>query len=128
MEEITQAILKTMEVKPLEAGCQEASIHSRETFLACGAPASAIVWHPRERRAYLMCAARPQLPDQHRLAVAHVVLATEVFGLCERGGGPNCSRRRRCLNRRNLLFADKKKGQDASTSWPCRSLQSTARE
>lgn len=36
--------------------CQEASIHSRETFIACGAPGAAVVWHQKDRRAYVMCA------------------------------------------------------------------------
>ena len=37
--------------------CQEASIHSRETFMPCGAPAAAIVWHERDgKHLYLMCA------------------------------------------------------------------------
>lgn len=36
--------------------CEEASIHSRETFIACGAPAVAVVWHKRDgKHTYLMC-------------------------------------------------------------------------
>lgn len=38
--------------------CEEASIHSRETFIPCGAPAAAIVWHQHDgKHTYLMCAA-----------------------------------------------------------------------
>ena len=38
-------------------GCEEASIHSRETFIPCGAPAAAVVWHKRDgKHTYLMCA------------------------------------------------------------------------
>jgi hypothetical protein len=35
--------------------CEEASIHSRETFIPCGALAAAVIWHQRDKRAYLMC-------------------------------------------------------------------------
>lgn len=37
--------------------CQEASIHSRETYIPCGAPSTSVVWHSRDKRAYLMCSA-----------------------------------------------------------------------
>jgi hypothetical protein len=37
--------------------CQEASIFSRETYIPCGAAAAAVVWHDKEQRAYVMCAA-----------------------------------------------------------------------
>jgi hypothetical protein len=37
--------------------CEEASINSRETFIPCGAPAKAVVWHERDgKHTYLMCA------------------------------------------------------------------------
>ena len=36
--------------------CQDASPMSRETFIPCSAPASAIVWHQKDRCAYTMCA------------------------------------------------------------------------
>lgn len=35
--------------------CEEASMHSRETYIPCGAPATGIVYHAKDRRAYLMC-------------------------------------------------------------------------
>lgn len=35
--------------------CQEASIHSRETYIPCGAQSSCIVWHAKDKRAYPMC-------------------------------------------------------------------------
>jgi len=36
--------------------CQEASIHSRQSYIACGAPGEAIVFHDRDgRQAYIMC-------------------------------------------------------------------------
>jgi hypothetical protein len=35
--------------------CQEASIHSRETYIACGKPAVAVIWHEKDKRAYPMC-------------------------------------------------------------------------
>jgi hypothetical protein len=38
--------------------CQEASIHSRETYIPCGAPAAAVIWHQNDgHHTYLMCAA-----------------------------------------------------------------------
>lgn len=38
--------------------CEEASTLSRETFIPCGAPAAAVVWHRRDgKHTYLMCAA-----------------------------------------------------------------------
>jgi hypothetical protein len=37
--------------------CEEASIHSKKTFIPCGAPAVAVVWHERDgKHTYLMCA------------------------------------------------------------------------
>lgn len=38
--------------------CQEASPLSKETFIPCGGtgPASKLVWHQKDRRAYVMCA------------------------------------------------------------------------
>lgn len=36
--------------------CVEASQLSRETFIACGAPAVGLVWHDNDRKAYPMCA------------------------------------------------------------------------
>jgi hypothetical protein len=43
---------------PMPAGavCQEASIFSRASYLACGTPAVALIYHERDRRGYLMCA------------------------------------------------------------------------
>lgn len=35
--------------------CEEASIHSREKFIACGCRAAALVWHDRDQKAYAMC-------------------------------------------------------------------------
>jgi hypothetical protein len=35
--------------------CQDASPLSRGTFIPCGAPACVVIWHQRDRRAYLMC-------------------------------------------------------------------------
>ena len=45
------------ETQPIPAGarCQEASMFSRGSYLPCNGPASAIVRHPREKRAYFMC-------------------------------------------------------------------------
>lgn len=40
---------------PKGARCQEASIFSRENYIACGQPAVAIVYHPKEHRGYYMC-------------------------------------------------------------------------
>ncbi len=38
--------------------CEEASILSRETYIPCGAPAAAIVWHAHDgKHIYLMCLA-----------------------------------------------------------------------
>jgi hypothetical protein len=36
--------------------CQEASILSRETYIPCGVLGAAVVWHGKDRRAYVMCA------------------------------------------------------------------------
>lgn len=37
--------------------CQEASVHSRETFVACGAPGAAVIFHQHDgRNVYVMCA------------------------------------------------------------------------
>lgn len=35
--------------------CEEASTLSRETFIPCGAPVDAVVYHSRDKRAYMMC-------------------------------------------------------------------------
>mgnify|MGYP001566525523 CR=1 FL=1 len=35
--------------------CQEASPLSKENYIPCGAVATAIIWHERDGRAYLMC-------------------------------------------------------------------------
>lgn len=35
--------------------CEEASVLSRATFIPCGMPAIAVVWHNKDRRAYRMC-------------------------------------------------------------------------
>ena len=37
--------------------CQEASVMSRNRYIPCGAPATAIVHHDKDRRSYYMCAA-----------------------------------------------------------------------
>lgn len=37
--------------------CQEASIHSVSRYIACGAPAEALVWHEKDQRVYPMCKA-----------------------------------------------------------------------
>lgn len=37
--------------------CQEASIHSRETFIACARPGAQFVFHEKDRRVYVMCEA-----------------------------------------------------------------------
>lgn len=36
--------------------CQEASVLSFATYIPCGAPAGAVVWHEKDKRAYIMCA------------------------------------------------------------------------
>ena len=38
-----------------KCSCEEASMHSRGTYVPCGERAVALVWHDRDRRAYLMC-------------------------------------------------------------------------
>jgi hypothetical protein len=35
--------------------CEEASIHSNRTYIPCNSPAYGIVWHDRDKRAYVMC-------------------------------------------------------------------------
>lgn len=40
---------------PEDSKCQEASVLSRFDYIPCGHPAVAIVYHRRDRRAYLMC-------------------------------------------------------------------------
>ena len=40
---------------PQDARCQEASIFSQSAYIACNAPAVAIVYHARDRRGYYMC-------------------------------------------------------------------------
>lgn len=40
---------------PQDARCQEASPFSREVYIACNAPAVAIVRHDKDRRSYYMC-------------------------------------------------------------------------
>jgi hypothetical protein len=35
--------------------CQEASQFSRETYIPCGASATSIIWHNKDRKAYAMC-------------------------------------------------------------------------
>jgi len=35
--------------------CQEASIHSHETFIPCGRPGYSAVFHSKDRRVYVMC-------------------------------------------------------------------------
>lgn len=37
--------------------CEEASILSREKFIPCCRPVVALVWHERDKRAYMMCLA-----------------------------------------------------------------------
>ncbi len=37
--------------------CQEAHPFSRERYIPCGEPATAIVYHDRDRRSYYMCPA-----------------------------------------------------------------------
>ena len=39
------------------ARCEEASTFSREKYIPCGAPASAAVWHKKDRRMCVMCEA-----------------------------------------------------------------------
>lgn len=41
---------------PKGATCQEASMHSRGSYIPCGNLASAIVHHPKDKRSYYMCA------------------------------------------------------------------------
>jgi len=38
-----------------DARCQEASILSRGTYIACSAPATTIVYHEKDGRGYFMC-------------------------------------------------------------------------
>jgi len=55
-----EAPLMTYEAQPLNLDgiiCQEASTRSISTYIACGAPAVALVWHERDKRAYPMCKA-----------------------------------------------------------------------
>jgi len=40
---------------PDDAKCQEASILSRESYIPCGAKATTIVYHEKDRRGYFMC-------------------------------------------------------------------------
>ena len=40
---------------PPGAKCQEASIHSVNRYIACGDPATTIVYHERDNRGYYMC-------------------------------------------------------------------------
>jgi hypothetical protein len=40
---------------PADATCQEASPLSRETYIPCGATATAIVYHEKDHRGYYMC-------------------------------------------------------------------------
>ena len=40
---------------PDGARCQEASMHSVNRYIACGAPATTIVFHDRDNRGYYMC-------------------------------------------------------------------------
>lgn len=40
---------------PDGAECQEASIHSREKYIPCRAPATTIVFHEKDGRGYYMC-------------------------------------------------------------------------
>ncbi len=40
---------------PEEARCQEASIFSQSSYIACNQPAAAIVYHERDARGYYMC-------------------------------------------------------------------------
>ena len=42
---------------PDGAECQDASILSMHSYIPCGKPASAIIYHERDRRGYFMCAA-----------------------------------------------------------------------
>ena len=35
--------------------CEEASMFSKETYIPCGQPATSIVWHNKDKRAYAMC-------------------------------------------------------------------------
>lgn len=35
--------------------CEEASLLSKETYLPCGQPATHVIYHRRDKRAYLMC-------------------------------------------------------------------------
>ncbi len=39
-----------------ECPCQEASPRSHDEFIACGAPGAKMVFHQKDRRAYVMCA------------------------------------------------------------------------
>jgi hypothetical protein len=50
----------TYEVTPLNLEgltCQEASMFSHATYIACGAPAEALVWHEKDKRVWPMCKA-----------------------------------------------------------------------
>lgn len=35
--------------------CEEASTLSREFFIPCAKPAQSLIWHERDRKAYMMC-------------------------------------------------------------------------
>jgi hypothetical protein len=40
---------------PAGARCQEASHLSRQSYIACRAPATHVIWHDKDRRGYYMC-------------------------------------------------------------------------
>lgn len=57
-----EALVDPMTYEPLALNlegidCQEASIHSVSKYIACGAPAEALVWHEKDQRVYPMCKA-----------------------------------------------------------------------
>jgi Zn finger protein HypA/HybF involved in hydrogenase expression len=37
------------------ASCEEASVLSKESYIPCGAPATKLVYHRKDRRTYPMC-------------------------------------------------------------------------
>lgn len=40
---------------PAGARCQEASMFSRGTYVPCSLPATHVIYHAKDRRAYYMC-------------------------------------------------------------------------
>ena len=61
--------------------CEEASIHSRETYIPCGAPSGFLVYHRKDGRAYRMCfqCADHNVRNRGGVLVGRDPAATEVL-------------------------------------------------